>query len=148
MPGVFVVRYRTDERLWRCVKERFAVTMTYSGRSEWWSRGKVRRTGPGTLDIKPKGQVHRDLRREGPAHFQSIAFDETLVAEACEALGAPTSAQLQQVQFDRGQPRAAPFVRLHALVEEDRRGNPRHGAASRSAGRSRCCTRPWSRASR
>ena len=120
LPGLFVVRYRTDGRLWRCVKESFSVTLTYAGRAEWWSRGKVRLTRPGTLDLKQQGQVYRDLRRDGPARFQVIAFDEALVAEAREALGAPASAQLQQTQFDHGEPAAAPFVRLHALVGEDR----------------------------
>lgn len=120
LPGVRVTRYRTDERLWRSVKERFSVTMTYSGHSEWWGLGKVRLTTPGTLDLKQSGQVHRDLHREGPSHFQVISFDEALVTEAREALDYPASSHLRRVQFEREQPTAAPFVRLHALLGEDR----------------------------
>jgi AraC-like DNA-binding protein len=119
-----VVRYRTDGRLWRCVKESHSVTLTYAGRAEWWSRGKVQLTRPGTLDIKHRGQVYRDLHRDGPAHFQVVAFEEALVAEARETLGTPASAQLQRAQFDRDQPAAAPFVRLHAMVGEDRTAPP------------------------
>ncbi|WP_257455127.1 helix-turn-helix domain-containing protein [Archangium lipolyticum] len=119
-PGLRVVRYRTDERLWRSVKERFSVTLTYSGRAEWCSRGRVWSTTPGTLDLKQIGQVHRDLRREGPSRFQVISFDEALVTEAREALGHPASSHLRRVQFEREQPMAAPFVRLHALLGEDR----------------------------
>ncbi|QRK06304.1 helix-turn-helix transcriptional regulator [Archangium violaceum] len=120
LPGLRVVRYRTDERLWRSVKERFSVTMTYSGRSEWWCRGEVRVSTPGTLDLKQLGDVHRDLRREGPSRFQVISFDEALVTEAREALGYPASSHLRRVQLERGQPTAAPFVRLHALLGEGR----------------------------
>ncbi|WNG47199.1 AraC family transcriptional regulator [Archangium minus] len=120
LPGLRVVRYRTDERLWRSVKERFSVTMTYSGRSEWWCRGKVRFTTPGTLDLKQIGDVHRDLRRDGSSRFQVISFDEALITEAREALGDSASSHLRQVQLDCEQPTAAPFVRLHALLGEDR----------------------------
>lgn len=120
LPGLRVVRYRTDERLWRSVKERFSVTLTYSGRSEWWGRGKVRFTSPGTIDLKQSGQVHRDLRREGVSRFQVISFDAALVTEAREALGYPASSQLRRVQLEREQPTAAPFVRLHSLLGEDR----------------------------
>ncbi|OJH40914.1 helix-turn-helix domain-containing protein [Cystobacter ferrugineus] len=120
LPGVRVSRFRTDERLWRSVKERFSVTMTYSGRAEWWGHGKVRFTSPGTLDLKQSGQVHRDLRREGPSRFQVISFDEALVTGAREALGYPASSHLRRVQFAREQPTAAPFVRLHDLLGEDR----------------------------
>nr|WP_253899786.1 AraC family transcriptional regulator [Corallococcus carmarthensis] len=118
LPGVQWVRFRTDGRLLRSVKERFSVTMTQRGCSEWWGRGKVRATTPRTVDLKQLGEVHRDLRRDGPARFQSIAFDESLVAEAREALGAPASARLRQLQLEREQPAAAAFVRLHALLEE------------------------------
>jgi AraC-like DNA-binding protein len=119
LPGVRVSRYRTDARLWRSVKERFSVTMTYAGRSEWWCRGEVRLTTPGMLDLKQIGDVHRDLRREGLSRFQVISFDEALVTEAREALGSPASSQLRQVQLERAQPMAAPFLRLHALLGED-----------------------------
>lgn len=126
LPGVQVVRFKTDGRLWRSVKERFSVTLTQVGRSEWWGRGKVRSTTPQTVDLKQGGEVHRDLRRDGPARFQSVAFDESLVAEAREALGAPASARLRQLQLEREQPTAAAFVRLHALLDEglEGRANP------------------------
>lgn len=120
LPGVQVVRYRTDTRLWRSVKEYFAVVMTYSGRSEWWGRGKVRSTTPRTIDLKQKGDVHRDLRREGSSRFQVITFEEALITEAREALGSPAASRLRRLQLDREQAAAAPFVRLHALLDEDR----------------------------
>lgn len=116
-----MVRYRSDGRLWRSVKERFVVSMTYAGRAEWWGRGRVRLTTPGTIDLKQLGEVHRDLRREGPSRFQVVSFDEALVTEAREALGYPVSAHLRRLQLDHEEPTAEPFVRLHALLGEDRR---------------------------
>ncbi|NOK34769.1 helix-turn-helix transcriptional regulator [Corallococcus exercitus] len=117
LPGVQLVRFRTDGRLLRSVKERFSVTLTQRGRSEWWGRGKVHSSTPRTVDLKQPGEVHRDLRRDGPARFQSVAFDASLVAESREALGAPASARLRHLQLEREQPTASAFVRLHAVLD-------------------------------
>ncbi|QAT83307.1 AraC family transcriptional regulator [Corallococcus coralloides] len=117
LPGLRLVRYRTDGRLLRSVKERFSVMVTQRGHSEWWGRGKVHSSSPRTVDLKQMGEVHRDLRRDGPARFQVIAFDESLVAGAREALGALASARLRQLQLETSQPAAAAFVRLHAVLD-------------------------------
>ncbi|NVJ19657.1 helix-turn-helix transcriptional regulator [Myxococcus sp. AM011] len=119
VPGLRVVRYRTDGRLWRAVKERYSVMMTYAGRAEWTCDGEVRYSTPGTLDIKQRGDVYRDLRRDGPACFQVFAFDEALVAEARERMRLPASSRLLHAQLARELPAAAPFVRLHALFTDE-----------------------------
>jgi len=119
VPGLRVVRYRTDGRLWRAVKERYSVMMTYAGQAEWTCDGEVRYSTPGTLDIKQRGDVYRDLRRDGPACFQVFAFDESLVAEARERLCLPASSRLLHAQLARELPVAAPFVRLHALFADE-----------------------------
>ncbi|WP_375757247.1 AraC family transcriptional regulator [Corallococcus exercitus] len=117
LPGLRLVRYRTDGRLLRSVKERFSVMLTQWGHSEWWGRGRVHSSSPRTVDLKQPGEVHRDLRRDGPARFQVIAFDESLVSNARERLGAPASARLRQLQLETSQPAAAAFVRLHAVLD-------------------------------
>nr|WP_242588929.1 AraC family transcriptional regulator [Corallococcus macrosporus] len=117
LPGLRLVRYRTDGRLLRSVKERFCVMLTQRGHSEWWGRGRVHASSPRTVDLKQPGEVHRDLRRDGPARFQVIAFDASLVSEAREALDAPASARLRQLQLETSQPAAAAFVRLHAVLD-------------------------------
>ncbi|MBZ4336353.1 AraC family transcriptional regulator [Corallococcus sp. AS-1-12] len=117
LPGLRLVRYRTDGRLLRSVKERFSVMLTQRGHAEWWGRGRVHASSPRTVDLKQMGEVHRDLRRDGPARFQVIAFDEPLVTGAREALGAPASARLRQLQLETTQPEAAGFVRLHAVLD-------------------------------
>ncbi|WP_342379371.1 AraC family transcriptional regulator [Myxococcus stipitatus] len=122
VPGLRVVRYRADGRLWRAVKERDSVTMTFSGRAEWMCGGEVRSSEPGTLDLKQRGDSYRDLRRDGPACFQVCAFDESLVAEARESLGLPASARLRRFQLAKELPAAAPFVRLHALFAAEKQG--------------------------
>lgn len=122
LPGVRVVRYRSDGRLWRSVKDCFSVTMTSTGHAEWWGRGAVRSSTPRTIDLKQHGEVHRDLRRQGPCRFQSIAFEDALVTEAWKALGCPAPVQLKRLQLEREAPEAAAFVRLHALLDEDRAG--------------------------
>jgi AraC-like DNA-binding protein len=120
LPGVQVVRYRSDGRLWRSVKDRFSVTMTYTGHAEWWGRGVVHTSTPRTIDLKQEGEVHRDLRRQGPCRFQSIAFEEALVTEAWKALGCSAPLHLRRLQLERECAEAAPFVRLHALLDEAR----------------------------
>jgi AraC-like DNA-binding protein len=123
LPGLRLVRYRTDGRLLHSVKERFSVMVTQQGRSEWWGRGKVHASSPRTVDLKQMGEVHRDLRRDGPARFQVVAFDESIVEEARDVLGAPASARLRQLQLEAAQPAAAAFVRLHALLDASPSGH-------------------------
>jgi AraC-like DNA-binding protein len=119
LPGVQVARFKSDERLWRSVKERFCVALTYTGHSECWCRGRVATTGPGTVLLKPVGEVHRELRRDGPSRFQVVSFDKALVVEALETVGAPALAHLQPARFEREQPEVAPLVRLQELLGEE-----------------------------
>jgi hypothetical protein len=50
VPGVRATYFDADERLWCSVKDRFSVSLIYSGRSEWWSRGRTLSSGPRTID--------------------------------------------------------------------------------------------------
>jgi len=43
---------------------------------EWWARGRSWTGQPGSLALKLLGQVHREERRDRPARFQVVLFDD------------------------------------------------------------------------
>jgi len=91
------------------MKETYAVARVESGRSEWWSGGKLWRSGPGSLQIKRPGDVHRDISRDGPTTCQIVAFP----ACAVESVIAKTHVLPQLADGDE---RGAAFQRLHDAV--------------------------------
>lgn len=115
LSGVMVADFDTDGRLFCSVKDRLATLYNLSGHSEWWARGRVRRSEPGALQLKLPGEVHRELRRDGPARFQVVLFDDALVAEARQTLDAPFRGPAE-LQLDGRAPAGAPIARLHALL--------------------------------
>jgi AraC-like DNA-binding protein len=101
----------TTESLYAGVKQCHAVGRTERGRSEWWGRGKVWRSAPGSIHVKEPGDVHRDLARDGPTTFTVAilpADDIARVRDEGKLVAIP--------QFDAGDDRAAPFHRLHDAV--------------------------------
>jgi AraC-like DNA-binding protein len=73
LPGLRAVRWSSDE-LYVGMKETYALARVESGRSQWWSGGKLWTSGPGSLEIQRPGDVHRDVRRDGPVTFQVISL--------------------------------------------------------------------------
>lgn len=69
LPGLRVVRVTTDA-LRTGIKEYYAVTRLEAGRSEWWAQGKLYSGGPGSIQLKQPGHVHRDIAHDGPISFQ------------------------------------------------------------------------------
>jgi AraC-like DNA-binding protein len=120
VPGVRATYFDADERLWCSVKDRFSVSLIYSGRSEWWSRGQTLSSGPRTIDLKQPNQIHRDLRRDGPSRFQIVSFDERIVEEAARLHGGRGIPALRRSQLDMGHPDRRAFVRLHAALRAPR----------------------------
>src|ERR1700689_3297569 len=80
--GVTVARYRHEGRLLTAVKDRHASVSSSAGRSEWWARGQTWSSRPGSLQLKLAGEVHRETRRDGPAQFKVVLFEEALVEHA------------------------------------------------------------------
>lgn len=111
--GVRGTRYRCDG-LYRGIKDAYAIARVDSGFSEWWADGKVWTSVPGSFQLKAPAQVHRDLRRDGPATFQVVIFDLDLVTAA--AFGARLG-RLDRLQLDRDDAHAVAFARLHAAVD-------------------------------
>lgn len=109
-PGLRAVRLSTDE-LHAGMKERYAVARVEAGRSEWWGRGKVWRSGPGSLQLLQPGDVHRDVAHDGPRTFQIVSFP----AEAVERVIGDVRVH---PQLDADDERGAPFHRLHDAVRD------------------------------
>src|SRR5512140_38353 len=67
------------------VKPYFAVGRIERGRSEWWSRGRIWRSAPGSLIVKEMGDVHRDIALEGPNTCLLVTLPLEEVRKAREA---------------------------------------------------------------
>ena len=110
VPGLRAFR-DTTESLRVGIKEYYAVGRVERGRSEWWGRGKVWRSAPGSIMVKEPGDVHRDLAHEGPTTFTVIALPAHDIARVRDQGKVASMPQL-----DAGDERAAPFHRLHDAV--------------------------------
>lgn len=115
LPELHAVRLLSDEPHVG-VKEYYAVARVEAGQSEWWSRGKLWQSHPGSLQLQGPGDVHRDITRVGPMTYTIINF-------AIDAVENAIGDKLEFLpQLDAADERGAPFQRLHAAV---RRGAER-----------------------
>jgi AraC-like DNA-binding protein len=111
LPGLRVLRSTTDE-LRVGIKEYHAVARTERGRSEWWAHGKVYTSGPGSLQLKRPGDVHRDIAHDGPITFQVIL----LPAGAIERIR-DEGTIITRPHIAPGDERGRPFHRLHDAID-------------------------------
>jgi AraC-like DNA-binding protein len=109
VPDLHAIRVASAE-LYVGMKEHYAVARVESGQVEWWSRGKVWQSLPGSLQLQQPGDVHRDLARAAPTTLQIISFP----AHAVERVAGPIRVHPQLAAADR---RGAPFQRLHDAVQ-------------------------------
>jgi AraC-like DNA-binding protein len=110
IPGLRVYR-STTEQLRVGMKECHAVARTERGQSEWWAQGKVWKSGPGSIQLKRPGDVHRDIAHDGPITFQVIllpACDVERVAEEGRVIAPP--------HLPPADERGRPFQQLHDAV--------------------------------
>jgi AraC-like DNA-binding protein len=110
VPGLRAFR-STTQSLRAGIKVCYAVGRVESGRSEWWARGKVWRSAPGSIHVKEPGDVHRDLAHDGPTTFTVVvlpANDVARLRDEGKVLSIP--------HLEAGDERAAPFHRLHDAV--------------------------------
>ncbi|HEU4734471.1 MAG TPA: AraC family transcriptional regulator [Kofleriaceae bacterium] len=108
VPGLRVLRCWVDEP-YAAVKETYTIARVEAGRSEWASGGTVWRGGPGFLQIKQPGDVHRDLSRDGPITMQLVSLAPHAVERAIGKIRVPP-------QLAPGDARGAAFQRLHDAV--------------------------------
>ena len=109
-PGLRAFR-STTEQLRVGMKEYHAVARTERGRSEWWAQGKVYSSGPGSIQLKRPGDVHRDIAHDGPITFQVILLPSTDIERV--------SAEGKIITHPHLAPddeRARPFHRLHDAI--------------------------------
>ncbi|APR82858.1 Transcriptional regulator, AraC family protein [Minicystis rosea] len=110
VPGLRAFRC-TTEVLRTAIKEHYAVGRVERGCYEWWGRGKVWRSAPGSITVKEPGDVHRDLAHDGPTTYTVImlpAHDIVRARDDGKAVAIP--------HLEAGDERAAPFHRLHDAV--------------------------------
>lgn len=110
VPGLRAVRWTCDELL-AGMKDYYAVGRVEHGRCEWWGGGKVWRSGPGCIQVKQPGDVHRDLARDGASTWTVITLPAEDVARARDGGHAVALPQLEA--HDE---RSRPFHRLHDAV--------------------------------
>jgi AraC-like DNA-binding protein len=110
VPGLRALRV-TTQALLAGIKEYYAVGRIERGRSEWWGRGKVWRSSPGSIQVKEPGDVHRYLAHDGPTTFTVVVLPPADIVRAREA-----GKVVALPQLEAGDERAAPFHRLHDAV--------------------------------
>jgi len=110
VPGLRVMRTTTDE-LRVGMKQCHAVSRSEHGRSEWWGRGKLWRSGPGSIQLKQPGDVHRDVAKDGLVTYQVVllpASDFARAREEGKVVAHPNLAPSDE--------RGRPFHRLHDAI--------------------------------
>lgn len=127
--GMRLLRWTLTE-LYRGVKEAYTIGRVERGSSEWWSNGRTWTSVPGSFQLKQPGDVHRDIRRDGPGTFQIVALDAALVTAA---LRGRRSRPLRTHQLEADDERAAPFARLHAAIDGNASGLALEVAATEAA---------------
>jgi AraC-like DNA-binding protein len=82
LPGVEIVQVRDSTHLWQSVKDRFAYSLTISGRVAWQSRGQSWQLQPGMIACNQPGELHTETWRDSPGTFQVLAFPPALFEQA------------------------------------------------------------------
>jgi AraC-like DNA-binding protein len=107
LPGLRAARVAIDEP-YVGMKETFLISRFEAGRSEFWTHGRTWTGAPGSVIVFEPGDVHRDLKREGPITYQLIGFSTPVVrtvrVQSCLAVD---------------DARGLPFQRLHDAVAAD-----------------------------
>lgn len=108
IPGIRAVRSRSEAPYFG-LKEVFSICRFESGRSEFWTHGRVWPGRPGSVVIHQPGDVHRDVSRDGPITYQVIALPPEAVEGVVEKVRVFTCLAADDA-------RGAAFQRLHNAV--------------------------------
>jgi AraC-like DNA-binding protein len=108
VPGFRAVRSRIDVPYFG-LKEALSIGRIESGRSEFWTHGRVWPGRPGSVVIHEPGDVHRDVSRDGPITYQFIVLPPDTLEGAVEKTRVYSC-------FAVDDERGAVFQRLHDAV--------------------------------
>jgi AraC-like DNA-binding protein len=100
---VVVGRVEREDRLWRGMKDRYAVVIPERGGGEYRFRGGTYRQGPGLLRLVMPGEMYRELRRDGPATYDVVLIEPEAVGQ---------EVVFTDPQLDARDPRAASLLAL------------------------------------
>jgi AraC-like DNA-binding protein len=109
VPGLRALRWSSDE-LYLGMKETYTITRVETGRSSFFTRGKVWSSAAGSLRIQAPGDVVRDLARDGVATYQILAFSPRTVEDANRKVSVHS-------HLAPGDERGAAFHRLHDAIQ-------------------------------
>lgn len=107
LPGLRATKVHSEQP-YDGMKETFLISRFEAGRSEFWSHGRTWSGAPGSIVVFAPGDVHRDLRREGPIRYQLIHLFGGSVREL--------DALRVRACLAADDPRGQPFRRLHDAV--------------------------------
>lgn len=110
LPELRVLRSTTFE-LNVCMKAHHAVAYLERGHAEWWSRGRVWSSGPGAIQLKQPGDVHRDRAYHGPVVYEVVLFPDADMARIRDDGRVVAHPHLAPTD-----PRGEPFRRLQRAI--------------------------------
>lgn len=100
LPGLRAARVASDQP-YVGMKETFLISRFETGRSEFWTHGRSWAGAPGSVIVFAPGDVHRDLRRDGPVTYQLVGFDApagtTRRLQSCLAVDDPRGRPLHRL---------------------------------------------------
>jgi len=114
--GAVLGRLEHERRLWYGMKHRFAFVVTRSGTTEFAYRGANHVQHPGVVQLKQRGEMYRDLRRDGPASFDVVMLCDDVVDAARDEVGAHEIA-IDAPCVQARDPRAGALLALHELID-------------------------------
>jgi AraC-like DNA-binding protein len=109
VPGVRAYRLFSDG-LHSGMKETYSIARVESGRSEWWSAGRVWSLQPGCLQLLQPGDVFRIVSRDGPGTAQVVSLPAGMVERV-------TGKIRVRPRIDASDPSGAPFQELHRAIQ-------------------------------
>ena len=107
MPGVTAVRW-TNEGLYSGMKDHFALVRIEAGHRDWIANNQRWSGGPGSLQVKQPGDVHREVGLDGPVTIQLVVVPNELVEHAGGLRAVPL--------IPAGDARGAAMQRLHDAI--------------------------------
>lgn len=111
VPSLRAFRF-SDGGCREAVKVHHVLGRVETGHCAWWGRGRVWRSGPGTVLVKEPGDVHRALGHGEATSSIFVVLPDADIARVRQAGKVSPSAQ-----FEPGDARAAPFHRLLDAVQ-------------------------------
>src|SRR5262249_21882191 len=79
LPGVTVLSARASSRLWKYTYDTLCITIVRDGTGAWSNRGKSYEIGASKLMVMQPGDLHRTTAVHGPASFDALFIQPSLV---------------------------------------------------------------------